>query len=78
MDYLHDLEIALTYIAFFIPVFTVTYRILESPTMRTILMDLAKVLAVTSMLGMVRAMPAADPEAQVRGALLTDGLQPAK
>ena len=78
MDYLPELEIALKHIAFFIPVFTVTCRILESPTMRTILMDLVKVLAVTSMLGMVRAMPAAGPEAQVRGALPTDCLQPAK
>lgn len=63
MDYFPDFETAVTYTAFLIPVLIVTYRILQSPMMRTILMDLAKVLAVTSMLSMVRAMPAVGPEA---------------
>ena len=69
MENLPDFETAVTYTACLIPVAITTYRMLQSPTMRTILMDLAKVLAVTSMLGLVGAVPAPSPEPQVRGAL---------
>ncbi len=69
MEDLPGFQTAVAYTAFLIPLLITTHQTLQIPMMQTSLIDLAKMLAVMSILGLVRAMSGPSPEAQVRGFL---------